>query len=149
MKPYLVADLREQLKVDEGLRLRPYHCSAGYLTIGYGRNLDAVGLSEREAEYLLENDIIASLEQVKHRGLELEKYPPAIQVALANMAFNLGAAGLLRFQNMIAALDRGDYDKAAEEALNSRWAGQVGARAERIAEQIKEAEAEPAEPEFS
>ena len=47
----------QQLKTDEGLRLKPYHCTAGALTIGYGRNLDAVGITEAEADILLKADI--------------------------------------------------------------------------------------------
>lgn len=54
--------------------------------------------------------------------------------ALANMAFNLGIPRLLEFQNTLQALKDGRWDDAAVEALNSRWAKEVGDRAKRIAE---------------
>ena len=60
------------------------------------------------------------------------------QRALANMAFNLGMPTLQRFSRMLRALEAGEYEAAAREALDSRWARQVGARAERIAELFRE-----------
>ena len=52
-------DLRSMLVLHEGLRLRPYKCTAGKMTIGVGRNLDDNGITQAEAFALLENDIIA------------------------------------------------------------------------------------------
>ena len=46
-----------QLALHEGLRLKPYKCTSGALTIGYGRNLDARGITEAEAEMMLSHDI--------------------------------------------------------------------------------------------
>jgi len=57
---------------------------------------------------------------------------------LVNMAFNLGIHGLMSFRRMLAALQTGDYEAAAVEMLSSRWARQVGSRANRLAEQMRE-----------
>lgn len=105
------------------------------MTIGWGRNLSDRGLSHDEAEFLLENDIAAVVR-------ELNAAKPALMTndslsherkdALYNMAFNLGIPKLLEFKKMWAALENHDYATAAKEALNSRWATQVRARAERI-----------------
>jgi lysozyme len=54
------------------------------------------------------------------------------------MAFNLGAQRLRGFAKMIKALASAQYDEAARQALESKWARQVGARAERIAAMIRE-----------
>ena len=63
---------------------------------------------------------------------------PNRQRALVDMAFNLGRTRLAGFKAMWAALERGDYHAAAVEALNSKWARQVGPRAQRIAKMIRE-----------
>lgn len=131
--------LMNELIRDEGMRLRPYHCTAGALTIGMGRNLDANGISEDEAELMARNDIDRFSDEVFTAIPFLRDHPDDIQRAIVNMAFNMGTRGLLNFRNMLSAIDRGDYDLAATEALNSRWARQVGRRASRIAELIRNA----------
>ena len=64
--------------------------------------------------------------------------PEPAQRALANMAFNLGVPRLSQFKNMLSALEKGDYNVAAKEALDSNWAKQVGDRANRIAKVFRE-----------
>lgn len=127
-----------ELRRDEGVRLKPYRCSAGRLSIGAGRNLDDVGISAAEAELMLANDIaraIADLDRALPwwRGLSAAR-----RRALVNMAFNLGLPKLLGFAEMLGALRAGEYDRAARAALDSRWARQVGARAERVAAMMRE-----------
>lgn len=129
----MVADLRR----DEGERLKPYRDTVGKLTIGVGRNLDDVGLSPEESAYLLANDINKVLRQLDEklpwwRGLCFNR-----QRVLINMAFNLGIAGLLGFRNTLAAVQAGQYDKAAEGMLSSKWATQVGKRAVRLADLMR------------
>jgi len=135
MDPELDFDaIRADLIGDEGLRSAPYRCTSGKLTIGVGRNLDDVGISQDEALYLLDNDIngaVAELDRVWPWWRDLMH--PA-QRALVNMMFNLGALRFGQFRKMLAALETEDYSTAAEEALNSKWAAQVGDRAERIAD---------------
>lgn len=124
--------LKKQLERDEGLRLTPYRDSVGKLTIGIGRNLDDKGIREDEAHVMLDNDI----EEVR-AGLEREldwfnRLDEARRGVLLNMAFNMGVQGLMAFQNMLAAVEAGDWPKAAEEMKHSRWWGQVGPRADRL-----------------
>jgi lysozyme len=59
---------------------------------------------------------------------------------LVNMAFNMGVNGLLKFKKMIAAIDDRNYDEAAIEMLNSRWAVQVGKRANELSKQMRTGE---------
>lgn len=129
----LVADLIR----DEDLRLKPYRCTEGKLTIGVGRNLDDVGISRAEALFLLDNDIGNTLAELDRRIPWWRSLSEPRQRAQANMAFNMGLPRLLGFKNMLAALQGGDYETAAAEALNSKWAKQVGIRADRIAELFK------------
>lgn len=129
----MVADLRR----DEGERLKPYRDTVGKLTIGVGRNLDDVGITPEESAYLLSNDINKVLRQLDEklpwwRGLCFNR-----QRVLVNMSFNLGINGLLGFKNTLAAVQAGQYDKAAEGMLSSKWASQVGKRADRLAELMR------------
>jgi lysozyme len=135
---YDPAALRADLIRDEGLRLKPYRCTAGKLTIGIGRNLDDVGISREEAETLLDHDIAALTADFDRalpwwRGLS-----EARQRGLVNMGINLGLPRLLGFRRMLAALERGEFATAAAQALDSTWATQVGARAQRIAALIRQ-----------
>ncbi len=132
--------LRDDLMRDEGLRLKPYKCTAGRWTIGYGRNLEDRGITEKEALVLLENDIL----QV-HRDLDMHlswwrSMPEPQQRALANMAFQLGLGGVLKFTKTLAFLKAGDYAAAADEMLHSRWAGQTPERARRVADLMRSGE---------
>ena len=127
---------RRLIKAHEGLRLTPYRCTEGYLTIGYGRNLETTGISRGEAEAMLDSDIAEA-----HRSLSFLDFWPdlndARKAALIDMVFNLGITGLMTFKKMLAALERKDYDTASSEILDSRYAIQVGARAIRIATIIR------------
>ncbi|MDP2848804.1 MAG: glycoside hydrolase family protein [Humidesulfovibrio sp.] len=132
--------LEGQLLVDEGLRLKPYRCTAGRLTIGVGRNLDDRGITESEALVLLNNDISAFWGQLAVSQPWVLAAPEEVQEALVNMSFNLGLRGLLKFQKTLEHMRTGQYREAASAMLDSSWARQVGARAERLAEQVRRAE---------
>src|SRR5260221_216391 len=123
--------LKLQLINDEGLRLKPYRDTVGKLTIGVGRNLDDKGISQEEAAIMLENDIDEHVALLDAKLPWWRKLDEARQNALANMAFNLGIEGLLGFKNSLALLERGEYEKAAANFAMSKWAKQVGPRADR------------------
>jgi len=131
--------LADQLIVDGGLKLKPYRCTAGRLTIGVGRNLDDRGITRGEALFLLGNDIDDCWARLLNTLAWLENAPEPVQEALTNMAFNLGVAGLLEFRQTLAALAARDYAGAARLMLASKWARQVGPRAARLAQAVKSA----------
>lgn len=131
-----LAALRSDLMRDEGVRLKPYTCTAGKVTIGVGRNLTDKGLSQAEALSLLDHDINECLTDL--RGMPwFVVLDPVRQRALVNMRFNLGAAGLQGFKRFLAAMGSHDYVTAKRELIASKWAGQVPARAYRIARAIE------------
>lgn len=115
-----------------GKPLKPGDTLKGYPTVGVGRNLTTKGLSEDERRYLLNNDMSGVEEAFDTAFPWWRDLPEPVARGLANMAFNLGIAGLSRFAIMLAALERHDFQTAATECLSSKWAAQVGARAERI-----------------
>lgn len=131
--------LRAAVKQDEGFRGVVYRDTEGYLTIGYGRLLEPSrggGIAKDEAEYLLANDLRTAERLCEGMPAYLD-LSPVRQAVLINMCFNLGAANLQAFKRMFSALVQQDYEHAASEMLGSKWAGQVGARAVRLAEQMK------------
>ena len=132
--------LQDQLIRDEGIRLRPYKDSVGKLTVGVGRNLDDVGISTDEAMLLLRNDITAATNSLEQAFPWTQAMDSVRQSALVNMAFNMGIGGLARFKNFLAACQQGDWAEAKVQMLDSIWAEQVGARAQRLAIQIETGE---------
>lgn len=134
--------LLSELERDEGLRLKPYRDTVGKLTIGVGRNLDDVGISEEEARQLLANDVertVAGLDAALPWWRQLD---PVRGRVIVNMAFNVGVDGLLKFHNTLAAVQTGNYVGAANGMLSSRWATQVGERAKRLSAMMATGEAQ-------
>lgn len=142
MSPSDFATLREAVQNDEGLKLLPYVDTVGKVTIGYGRNLTDVGITKGEALQLLENDLTNAVAALNRAHPIVETLAPARQIVLANMAFNLGLASLNGFQQMWAAIGRGDFTAAADAMMDSTWARQVGPRAARLAAEMASGEIE-------
>ncbi|MGB4716452.1 MAG: glycoside hydrolase family protein [Bacillota bacterium] len=131
--------IEDQLILHEGLRLKPYRCTAGKLTIGVGRNLEDKGITHDEAMILLCNDIKEITGQLERHSWYVALGPVRRKV-LIDMAFNLGMAGLMGFQKMIEALKRADYERAADEMIYSRWYRQVGERGRRLERMMRTGE---------
>ncbi len=128
--------LYEQLTRDEGKRARMYLDSEGVPTIGIGHNLRDRPISERAIQIIFEDDLADTEADVRMRIPVFATLSEARRGVLLNMAFNLGIGGLLEFRKMLEALRIQDWDRAATEMLDSKWASQVGARATRLAEQM-------------
>lgn len=128
--------MKSELTRDEGVRLKPYIDTAGKLTIGIGRNLDDVGVTAAEADFLLTNDVVNSMQTLDMALPWWKDLSEVRQRALLNMMFNMGWHTLMEFKDMLFALKTSDWEKAAQEARNSIWAREVGDRAERIATQF-------------
>ena len=130
--------LIEELKRDEGVVLTLYKCSAGKNTIGVGRNVDDRGITEDESDYLLGNDIDLCVDELEDNFTWYKNLSDARQRVLVNMCFNLGLTRLLGFKKFLAALEAEDWDRAAEEMLDSKWAVQVGPRSTRLRDLLLE-----------
>ena len=125
--------LAARIRKNEGLAHQPYRCSAGALTIGYGHNLDARGISKEVAELLLKQDLEIAEKQVKNNFAWWPKMDDARFGVLVEMCYNLGISGLVGFKKMLSAAEAGDYKRAAKEMLDSKWAFQVKGRAVELA----------------
>lgn len=133
LTPDARTQLTSMLAQDEGFRQYPYRDSRGILTIGYGRNLEAVGISKDEALSLMINDIQKAEHELWNHFPSYEKLSDVRKCVLIDMAFNLGFEGLMGFRGMIACIGNDDFAGAAEHMRNSLWDTQVKARAERLA----------------
>lgn len=124
--------LVEQLIRHEGMRLKPYTDTVGKLTIGVGRNLTDVGISSDEALVLLDTDIDRAVATCAEFPW-FARLDAIRQRVLIDMAFNLGSSKLRTFRATLAAIEQGDYVKASDQMLKSKWATQVGQRARTLA----------------
>lgn len=126
---------RDSLRRHEGFRSKVYKCTAGKNTIGIGRNLDDRGITEAEAEYLLDNDIAECIQDLANFDY-WNHLNDKQQAALIDLRFCLGAAGYRQFKRMNAALSARRYNDAALEIINSRFADQTGSRAGDLADML-------------
>jgi len=134
-------EITETLKRHEGVCQYAYRCPAGYWTIGAGRNIDensGRGLSDDEIDYLLQNDISLSMDELQNTFSWFGELPKQVQGVLVNMHFNMGLYTLRKFRNMLDALERGEYNRAADEMLDSNWADQVGNRALELSDIVRQ-----------
>lgn len=135
-----VAQTLQDLRRHEGFRAFPYRCSGGKLTIGYGRNLEANGITEQEAEHLLLNDALRS-EQDAIKNLDFyHQLDQVRQGVVVNMIYNLGVERFLGFKKMLAAMRASDWHEASREMRDSLWYRQVGQRAEELARRMETGE---------
>ena len=130
--------LQRLLIKHEGMRLTPYEdVLTEDITIGVGRNLDSIGLSEDEVLYLLDNDI----ERCDRELIMNFKWYPELcrarQDAMINLCFNLGITRLRTFKNALKSMEEGLFDEAADHFLDSKWANQVGNRAIEVTDLIR------------
>jgi lysozyme len=126
--------LRERLILDEGLRLRLYVDGIGKWSIGVGRNLTDVGISQDEAMMMLDHDIEKAQSDLRMGWAPFVKLDQVRQDVLTNLCFNVGFHGLLLFKHMLAACAQGNYTLAAAEIRNSHIAP---ARRERLAQEME------------
>ena len=139
--------LREQLKIDEGCVYEIYNDHLGYATFGIGhlvtesdpeqgQSLGTPVSSDRVAE-AFESDIQSVLRDCNILYSDFHNLPEEAQQVIANMMFNLGRPRLSKFAGMKRGVDSKDWDAAADEMIDSRWYRQVGARAERLVDRMR------------
>ena len=139
--------LREQLKIDEGVKYEVYKDHLGYPTFGIGHLVvegdeehgKPVGtpVSEDRVNAVFESDVQKFVSESKKVFPNLDDLPEEAQQVIVNMCFNMGAPRLSKFKKFIAAGNDGNWSTAAVEMMDSRWATQVGKRAERLRDRVQ------------
>lgn len=137
---------------EEGFEPRPYLCSEGYPTIGYGQKIGKqyADLSQFTFEipepvaslWMQKNidDLLDKMEDNEDIAQALESCNEVREAVLVSMAYQMGVYGLSGFKNMLTAIEFGDWEEAADEALRSRWARQTPERAARHADMLNSGE---------
>lgn len=137
----IISDVQRLLIEQEGCKLLPYRCTAGKLTIGVGRNLEDKGISEKEALYLLNEDIKTCYKSLSIYFFpnQFDNFPEPVQTALMSMRFQLGHTGFKKFAKMIFAFKDEDYPEAIRQMKDSKWFHQVPDRAGDMIMMVKKA----------
>ena len=141
-----IAMLREQLKIDEGVKYEIYNDHLGYKTFGIGHLVTAkdeeyaapigTAISESRVNNVFNEDVTTYIKEAKKVFSNLEDLPEEAQQVIVNMCFNMGASRLSKFKKFISAIDSHNWEIASKEMLDSKWATQVGERANRLSMRI-------------
>ena len=130
----------KQLIRHEGKKNVAYQDSLGYWTIGVGRLIDGRKggrVTDEEIMIMLKNDVDKCVKELDQSIPWWRTLSSNRQAVLTNMCFNLGLKGLMGFKNTLEMIRTGQYDKAAAGMLKSKWATQVGRRANELSEMMK------------
>ena len=127
-----ISNLKDRIRKHEGCRLEPYEDSLGILTVGYGRNLRDVPFSKAEVELMFDTDFRRAVRGAENLTFFSHLSEPRKGVVI-EMIFQMGVGGVSKFKNFRAACMRHDWETAAIEMLDSKWAKQTPGRAKELA----------------
>ena len=131
--------LTQYVKMNEGFSPTMYKDTEGIWTVGIGFNLEE-GFTMEECMLILDHRLGNLVDNVARAIPSYNRLDSVRKIVLVDMAYNLGIRGLLKFRKMLAAIQRRDFEDAAKELLNSRYAAQVGGRAQRNARMMETGE---------
>lgn len=140
-------NLKKRLVREEGKKLKKYRCTAGHWTIGIGHNLDSepyfhgakipAVITDEECDAIFVHDVAEAEKGLQRTWPEFRKIEGVRRDALIEMSFQLGSSGVMNFHDMINAVNHGDWTKAYQEALDSKWATiETPERARRVVSQF-------------
>ena len=142
-----IDQLREELKIDEGCKYEIYLDHLNLYTHGIGHlilNSDPeygqpVGtpVSEDRVNECFASDVETVLSECTQLYPNFSVLPEEAQLIIANMMFNMGRPRLSKFKGMKAAVDAGDWHRAAIEMVDSKWYQQVTNRADRLVQRMR------------
>lgn len=149
-----LTSLERLLILEESYRSHPYDDHTGAtmalphsdITIGIGRNLEANGISKDEAIYMLRNDIAECIEGLMESPVlwvqEVYTVSQGVRFDVwVAMAFQMGVAGVLKWDESLKLFGRGEYLEVAQHIRASKW-GRIDSpfRAERMAKMMESGE---------
>jgi GH24 family phage-related lysozyme (muramidase) len=143
----MIEQLREELEADEGVINAVYLDHLGLKTCAIGHLCQAgepeyemeVGeaVSEERVAELFEQDIAGTLDDCQRLMPDFDMLPEQVRLIVANMCFNLGQKRFGGFRKMLEAIEDGDWERAADEMLDSKWARQLPARSSRLISRMR------------
>ena len=139
--------LREELAEDEGCKFEIYLDHLGLPTFGIGHLVvdgdpehgQPVGtpVDDERVRQVFTLDIASTLDECQVLYPDFDDLPEECQLIIANMMFNMGRPRLSKFKGMKAGVDARDWNKAADEMVDSRWHDQVPNRAKRLVKRMR------------
>ena len=142
-----IEKLRKQLEIDEGVKYEIYNDHLGFATFGIGHLVIpsdeehgkplGTRVSEERVRECFDRDVQSVLRDCKLLYKDFDELPEEVQQIVANMMFNMGYGRLSKFKGMKAGVDAKDWDKAADEMVDSRWYKQVTNRAQRLVDRMR------------
>tara|TARA_R100001594_G_scaffold58135_1_gene92113 strand:+ start:161 stop:571 length:411 start_codon:yes stop_codon:yes gene_type:complete len=130
-------DLLNRIKEHEGFRDKVYKCTEGFDTIGYGFAIKDLVLDEDIAEEILLRKVESLISRVRKKFNWLDTVPPAVQGVLVEMSYQMGVSGVSKFKKALHAMQMFQWNVAADELLDSRWAKQTPNRAKELSNIIR------------
>ena len=142
-----IDQLREELKIDEGVKYEIYLDHLGLPTFGIGHLIlesdpehgQPVGtpISEDRVNECFASDTNTMLKECNVLFPDFETLPEEVQLIIANMMFNMGRPRLSKFKNFIKNINLANWQGAADEMIDSRWYKQVTSRADRLVNRMR------------
>lgn len=129
--------LREVITDHEGIKYKPYKCTAGKLTIGIGHNLDDRGVSPAVVDLMYEEDVTEVMTDLKIIFTNFDDLPENIQIVLADMRFQFGAGGFRKFKKMITAVKQSNWPEMIIQMKDSDWYKQTTNRANDLISMVR------------
>ena len=126
--------LIERIAKNEGFRSKPYQCSEGVWTIGHG----ITWLTEEESLHILTGRISQLHLKLLDKLDWYKDMPPEVQGVIVEMCYQMGFTGFCKFKKAISHMKNKEFQLAAEEMLDSRWAKQTSNRANQLADIVRE-----------
>ena len=143
-----IEKLRKQLEIDEGVKYEIYNDHLGLATFGIGHLVIPTDeehgkplgtrISEERVRECFDRDVQSVLRDCKLLYKDFDELPEEVQQIVANMMFNMGYGRLSKFKGMKAGVDAKDWNKAADEMIDSRWYKQVTNRAQRLVDRMRQ-----------
>ena len=142
-----IEQLRKELELDEGVKYEIYNDHLGYATFGighlvidsdpeYGQEIGTPVSEDRVIE-AFNKDVQIVLADCEQLYYGFNVLPEEVQLIIANMMFNMGRPRLSKFKGMKAGVDAQDWNKAADEMIDSAWYRQVPNRAGRLVKRMR------------
>ena len=142
-----IEQLREELKIDEGVKYEIYLDHLELPTFGIGHLVldsdpefgEPVGtpVSEDRVNECFDQDVEVVLGECRILYPDFDDLPEDAQLIIANMMFNMGRPRLSKFKGMKRGVDARDWNAAADEMVDSAWYRQVTNRADRFVERMR------------
>ena len=142
-----IEQLRKELELDEGCKHETYLCSQNVVTGGIGHMITewddekylevGVEIPDEQVKAWFDKDIETVLSDCELLYDDFDHLPEEAQLIIANMMFNLGYPRLKKFVGMKAGVDARDWNKAADEMIDSNYYKQVPNRAGRLVKRMR------------